>query len=99
MKSLLKWLVKKFIGKAELKNAIFAGTAALAKREVSESTAKVLEVSNDVSDILGAFLEGYAGDGRISEAELANINAVCSRILDKYITDEAVSAFLDKVLG
>lgn len=99
MKSLLKWLVKKFIGKDEIKSAIHALNAELAKREVGDAAAKVMGVSEDAAAVLGVYLAGYANDGRIDEAELAAVNAECDRVVDKYITDEAVAAALDKVLG
>lgn len=99
MKSLLKWLVKKFIGKDEIKSAIHALNEELARREVGDTAAKVMDVSDDAAALLGVYLKGYANDGRIDETELAAVNAECDRVVDKYITDEAVAAALDKVLG
>ena len=99
MKRLLRWLVKKFIGKDEIKGAIRALNESLAGIEVPEAAAKVLSVSESAADILNAYLSGFAGDGRIDGDELAAINAATDAAVDKYLTDAAVEAALDKILG
>ena len=99
MKKLLKWLAKKFIGRDEIKAAIHALNEELAKREVGAAAANVMGVSEDVAALLRVYLAGYSDDGRIDEAELAAVNAECDRVVDKYITNDAVAAVLDRVLG
>lgn len=99
MKTLIKWFVKHYVSKETLKTAIHAANESLAKIEVDEAKTKVLSAANSVSDVLGAYLNGYADDGHIDAGELAEVNARCDAAVDKYISDATVEAFIDKVFA
>ena len=81
MKTLLRWLVKKFITKQDIKNAVHAANARLAKREAGER-----------------YLEAYANDGKIDDAERAVLDAKCDSVIDKYVSDEAVEGIIDAII-
>lgn len=99
MKTLIKWFVKRYVSKQTLKDAIHAANASLAKVEVGEAKAKTISVANDVSEVVTAYLYGYANDGRIDDGELAEVNARCDAAVDKYVSDDLVEAFIDKVFA
>ena len=99
MKTLIKWFVKHYVSKDTLKAAIHAANESLAKVEVDEAKTKVLSVANDVSDVVGAYLNGYADNGRIDPDELEQVNATCDSIVDKYVSDKAVETFIDKIFA
>ena len=99
MKTLIKWFVKNYVSKDTLKTAIHAANESLAKVEVDEAKTKVLSVANDVSDVVGAYLTGYADNGRIDPEELDQVNATCDAIVDKYVSDKAVETFIDKIFA
>ena len=99
MKTLIKWFVKHYVSKDTLKAAIHAANESLAKVEVDEAKTKVLSVANDVSDVVGAYLPGYADNGRIDPDELEQVNATCDSIVDKYVSDKAVETFIDKIFA
>ena len=99
MKTLIKWFVKHYVSKDTLKAAIDAANESLAKVEVDEAKTKVLSVANDVSDVVGAYLNGYADNGRIDPDELEQVNATCDSIVDKYVSDKAVETFIDKIFA
>ena len=52
MKTLLRWLVKKFITKQDIKNAVHAANARLAKREAGERAQTVMGWGEDASQIV-----------------------------------------------
>ena len=99
MKTLIKWFVKHYVSKDTLKAAIHAANESLAKVEVDEAKTKVLAVANDVSDVVGSYLNGYADNGRIDPDELDQVNARCDAMVDKYVSDKTVEAFIDKVFA
>ena len=99
MKTLIKWFVKHYVFKNTLKAAIHAANESLAKVEVDEAKTKVIGVANDVSDLVGAYLTGYADNGRIDPGELEEVNARCDAVVDKYVSDATVEAFIDKVFA
>ena len=99
MKTLIKWFVKHYVSKDTLKAAIHAANESLAKVEVDEAKTKVLSVANDVSGVVGAYLTGYADNGRIDPDELEQVNATCDSIVDKYVSDKAVETFIDKIFA
>lgn len=99
MKRLIKWIVKKYLTKEAIKEAIRRGNASLAGVEVSEAKAKVIAVGNDVSETLAKYLAGYADDGRIDDAELAAVNAQTDAMVEKYVSDAMLEAMVDRVLG
>ena len=99
MKTLVKWFVKHYVSKDTLKAAIHAANESLAKVEVNEAKAKVIGVANDVSSTVGAYLTGYADNGRIDSDELDQVNAACDAVVDKYVSDKTVETFIDKIFG
>ena len=99
MKTLIKWFVKHYVSKDTLKTAIHAANESLAKIEVDEAKTKVLSVANDVSDVVGSYLTGYADNGRIDPDELDEVNARCDAVVDKYVSDKTVNAFIDKIFA
>lgn len=99
MKTLVKWFVKHYVSKDTLKAAIHAANESLAKVEVNEAKAKVIGVANDVSSTVGAYLTGYADNGRIDPGELDQVNAACDAVVDKYVSDKTVETFIDKIFG
>lgn len=99
MKTLIKWFVKHYVSKDTLKAAIHAANESLAKVEVNEAKAKVIDVANDVSLTVGAYLAGYADNGRIDPDELDQVNAACDAVVDKYVSDKAVETFIDKIFA
>lgn len=99
MKTLIKWFVKHYVSKDTLKAAIHAANESLAKVEVDEAKAKVIDIANDVSATVGAYLTGYADNGRIDPDELDAVNSACDAVVDKYVSDKAVEKFIDKVFA
>jgi len=99
MKTLIKWFVKHYVSKNTIKAAIHAANESLAKVEVDEAKTKVLAVANDVSDVVGAYLTGYADNGRIDPGELEVVNDRCDAMVDKYVSDKTVEAFIDKIFA
>ena len=99
MKTLIKWFVKHYVSRDTLKAAIHAANESLAKIEVDEAKTKVLSVANDVSDVVGSYLTGYADNGRIDPGELDEVNARCDAVVDKYVSDKTVEAFSDKIFA
>ncbi len=99
MKTLIKWFVKHYVSKDTLKAAIHAANESLAKVEVDEAKTKVMDVANDASELVGAYLKGYADDGRIDMEELDEVNAKCDTLVEKYISDETVEAIIDRVFA
>ena len=99
MKTLIKWFVKHYVSKNTLKAAIHAANESLAKVEVDEAKTKVIGVANDVSDLVGVYLTGYADNGRIDPDELDQVNARCDAMVDKYVSDKTVEAFIDKIFA
>ena len=99
MKTLIKWFVKNYVSRDTLKAAIHAANESLAKIEVDEAKTKVLSVANDVSDVVGSYLTGYADNGRIDPGELDEVNARCDAVVDKYVSDKTVEAFIDKIFA
>ena len=71
----------------------------LEKVEVDEAKTKVIGVANDVSDLVGVYLTGYANNGRIDPDELEQVNSKCDAAVDKYVSDATVEAFIDKIFA
>jgi len=99
MKTLIMWFVKHYVSKNTLKAAIHAANESLAKVEVDEAKTKVIGVANDVSDLVGVYLTGYADNGRIDPGELDEVNARCDAVVDKYVSDKTVEAFIDRIFA
>lgn len=98
MKTLLKWLVKKFITPQDIKNAVHAANARLANRAATERTRQIMGYGEDASTIVAGYLEAYANDGRIDADELAALDARCDAVIDKYVTDKVVSSIIDAII-
>ena len=97
MKTLLKWAIRKFANNAKLKDAIRKANANLAKKEAGERATKIMGYGNDASETVAVYLEAYANDGKIDEAELAKINAQTDKMVDKYLSDERIDLIVDKL--
>ena len=101
MKTLVKWLVRRYVTADAIKEYVHAANASLKDRVMLDGgKAKVVAVGNDVAEVTAAYLAAFADDGKITDAaELASVNAACDAIVDKYVTDELVNATLDRVFG
>ena len=99
MKTLIKWFVKHYVSRDTLKAAIHAANESLAKVEVDEAKTKVLDVANDVSNTVTAYLNCYADDGRIDAEELDSVNAHCDFLVDKYVSDKTLASLIDKLFS
>jgi hypothetical protein len=99
MKTLVKWFVKKYITNATVKETVHKMNANFAAKVKVEGKEKVISVANDASACIAARLEGFADDGKIDETELAAINAADDVVIDKYLSDEQISAFLDRLFA
>lgn len=95
MKKLVKWFVKKYVTNEAVKNAVHVMNKSFADKVKVEGKEKVVDVANDVSTCVSARLEGYSDDGKIDADELERINAVDDKIVDKYLSDEKLEAFID----
>lgn len=98
MKTLLVWLVKKFITKDALKAAIHAANKRIAEKPASERTQQVMAYGEDAAALTAAYLKSYANDGRIDDAERAEIDALCDATLDKYLSDDTLGAAIEAVI-
>jgi len=98
MKTLLKWLIKKFVTKDALKAAIHAANKRIAEKPASERTQQVMAYGEDAAALTAAYLKAYANDGRIDDAERAEIDAQCDATLDKYISDSALEAVIEAIV-
>ena len=98
MKKLLVWLVKKFITKDALKAAIHAANKRIAEKPASERTQQVMAYGEDAAALTAAYLKAYANDGRIDDAERAEIDALCDVTLDKYLSDDTLGAAIEAVI-
>lgn len=98
MKTLLKWLVKKFVTKDALKAAIHAANKRIAEKPASERAQQIMAYGEDASALTAAYLKAYTDDGRIDEAERAEIDALCDATLDKYISDDALEAAIGAIV-
>lgn len=99
MKKLVKWFVKKYVTNEAVKNAVHGMNASFAEKVKVEGKEKVVDAANDVSRCVAARLEGFADDGKIDEAELDAINTTDDAIIDKYLSDEQIAAFIDKLFS
>lgn len=97
MKALVKWFVKKIAKMQKVKDAIRAANDNLAQKEAGERATKIMEYGNDVSETVAVYLEAYANDGKIDDAELAKINAQTDKMVDKYLSDERIDLIVDKL--
>ena len=58
MKTLLKWLIKKFVTKDALKAAIHAANKRIAEKPASERTQQIMGYGEDASVLTAAYLRG-----------------------------------------
>lgn len=98
MKKLLQWLLKKFVTKDALKAAIHAANKRLAEKPASERAQQIMAYGEDASSLTAAYLKAYTNDGRIDDAERAEIDALCDSALDKYLSDGALEAAVEAVV-
>lgn len=98
MKTLLVWLIKKFVTKNALKAAIHAVNKRIAEKPASERTQQIMAYGEDASALTAAYLKAYTNDGRIDDAERAEIDALCDATLDKYISDSALEAAIEAIV-
>lgn len=98
MKTLLKWLVKKFVTKDALKAAIHAANKRIAEKPASERTQQIMGYGEDASTIVAAYLKAYTNDGKIDDDERKEIDALCDATLDKYISDSALEAVVEAII-
>lgn len=98
MKTLLKWLIKKFVTKDALKAAIHAANKRVAEKSASERTQQIMGYGEDVSALIAAYLKAYTNDGKIDDDERKEIDALCDAKLDKYISDSALEAAVEAIV-
>lgn len=98
MKSLLTWLVKKLITKNALKAAIHAANKRVAEKAATERTQQIMGYGEDASTIVAAYLKSYTNDGKIDDAERAEIDALCDATLDKYLSDDTLEAAIEAIV-
>ena len=98
MKSLLKWLIKKFVAKDALKAAIHAANRRVAEKSASERTQQIMAYGEDASTLTAAYLRAYTNDGRIDDDERKEIDALCDATLDKYVSDSALEAVIEAIV-
>lgn len=98
MKTLLKWLVKKFVTKDALKAAIHAANKRIAEKPANERAQQIMAYGEDASSLTAAYLKAYTNDGRIDDTERAEIDALCDGILDKYLSDNALEAAIGAIV-
>lgn len=98
MKSLLAWLVKKLITKNSLKAAIHAANKRVAEKSASERTQQIMVYGDDASTIVAAYLKAYTNDGKIDDAERAEIDAKCDAMLDKYLSDDTLANVIEEIV-
>lgn len=98
MKSLLAWLVKKLITKNSLKAAIHVANKRVAEKSASERTQQIMVYGEDASTIVAAYLKAYTNDGKIDDAELAEIDSKCDAMLDKYLSDDTLANVIEEIV-
>ena len=98
MKTLLKWLIKKFVTKDVLKASIHAANKRVAEKSASERTQQIMEYGEDASALTAAYLKAYTNDGKIDDDERKEIDALCDAVLDKYISDSALEAAVEAIV-
>lgn len=95
MKTLLKLLLSSLVTKERLKKGIRRANAKLAEKTIDEAKAKAIGVGEDAANTLALYMKGYANDGKIDDAERAEIDANDDALVDKYWKQDAVDAFID----
>ena len=98
MKTLLVWLVKKFVTKDALKAAIHAANKRIAEKSASERTQQIMAYGEDASALTAAYLKAYTNDGSIDDAERAEIDALCDATLDKYLSDDTLESAIEAIV-
>lgn len=98
MKTLLKWLIKKFVTKDAIKAAIHAANKRVAEKAATERTQQIMAYGEDASTLVAAYLKAYTNDGRIDDDERAGIDALCDATLDKYISDSALETAIEAIV-
>jgi hypothetical protein len=95
MKTLVKWAIKKFVSKERIKDAIHAANAKLKEKETTARTAEIMGYGEDASEVIAAYLNAYANDGKMDDAEAAAVDAACDAVVDKYLDDDRLDRIVD----
>lgn len=95
MKTLIKWAVKKFVSAERVKDAIHAANAKLKAKEATARTAEIMGYGEDASEVIAAYLNAYANDGKMDDAEAATVDAACDAVVEKYLNDERLDKIVD----
>lgn len=99
MKKLVKWAVKKFVKADKIKASIHAANKKLAEKEAGSRAAEIMGYGNDASEVVAAYLNAYADDGKMDDAERSLVDATCDRMVDKYLSDAKVEAIVDAIFA
>lgn len=103
MNGLAKWFVKyelkKHVTNASVKEAVHDLNAQFAEKVRIEGKEKVADVTSDVMRCASARLDGFADDGRITDGELATINTIDDAVVDKYLSDAQIGAFIERLFA
>lgn len=99
MKTLVKWFIKRYAKSAKVKELIHKGNASLATKEVGSRVSSIMGYSNDATALADVYLKAYSDDGKMSDEERAKCDAKCDELVDKYLSDEAIDALVDKLFG
>lgn len=98
MKKLLKWLIKKFVTRDALKAAIHELNKRVAEKSAPDRARLIMGYGEDAAALTAAYLNAYADDGRVDNAERAAIDAQCDGLVDKYVSDDALDAAVDALI-
>lgn len=98
MKSLLKWLVKKFVTRAALKAAIHELNKRVAEKSAPDRARQIMGYGEEAAALAAAYLNAYADDGRVDDNELAQINTLCDALVEKYVSDAALDGVVDALI-
>ena len=91
-------MVKKLITKNSLKAAIHVANKRVAEKSASERTQQIMVYGEDASTIVAAYLKAYTNDGKIDDAELAEIDSKCDAMLDKYLSDDTLANVIEEIV-
>ena len=95
MKTLVKWFLKHYLTNAAVKRGVHELNARFAEKVKIEGKEKVVDVANDAAECAAVRLESFKDDGKIDDAERAEIDANDDALVDKYWKQDAVDAFID----
>lgn len=99
MKTLVKWAIKKFAKADKIKEAIHKANKKLAEKEAVGRAATIMGYGEDASETVAVYLNAYANDGRMDDAERAACDAKCDEMVDKYLSDAKIEAVVDALFA